>query len=288
MESQSWKDVSRELDRWAARGLKARFWVRDDDACEASAPLARLHEFAARYDITIGLAIIPARIHPSLLKFMSEEGQRFHPMCHGWQHVSHSPEGSKWSEFGEGRPPEAAIKDAQLALDAFRSHFAGYDAVFVPPFCQISNAVIEALPAIGYAGLSAGPGWLERKLSHLPSSAIRLPAIRMPRRPRSGIRRLDVHIDPIDWQKRTAHSAATICNAVMKSLHPRYMGVVSSDTPIGLVTHHLDHDDSVWAACNDVMDAVRYHPAVEFLNIGQFFAAAAQAKIGRHAGVSSR
>src|SRR5690348_870924 len=59
MMSRSWEDVSHELDCWATRGLKARFWVRDDDACEMSTPLARLHELAMRHDITVGLAIIP-------------------------------------------------------------------------------------------------------------------------------------------------------------------------------------------------------------------------------------
>jgi peptidoglycan/xylan/chitin deacetylase (PgdA/CDA1 family) len=274
MASRSWKDVSCELDRWAARGLKARFWVRDDDACEASAPLARLHEFAARYDITIGLAIIPAKMHPSLQKFISAEGRRFHPMCHGWQHVSHAPAGCKPSEFGEGRPVEAAIKDARLALSTFRNYFADPAPVFVPPFGQISGAMTRALPAIGFAGVSAGPGWLERKLFHLPSLAVRFPAVNLPRRP--GIRRLDVHIDPIDWQKGTAHSADTICDAIVRSLHPRWMGFLSSEAPVGLVTHHLAHDDRIWAACKDVMDVLREHRAVEFLDAGQFFGATAR------------
>jgi hypothetical protein len=273
MMSRSWEDVSHELDCWAMRGLKARFWVRDDDACEMSAPLGRLHELAKRHDIIIGLAVIPANVRPSLLKFMAHEGRRFHPMCHGWQHTNHSRTGRKPAEFGAGRPISASIRDAQSALGAFREYFAGYDAVFVPPFGQISGAMTRALPAIGFAGVSTGPGWLERKLSHLPSLAIRVPSVKVA--PRSSIPRLDVHIDPIDWQTRTAHSADTICDAIVRSLRPRRMGLFASEMPVGLVTHHLAHDDRIWGACNDALDILRNHRAAEFVHVGQFFGATA-------------
>jgi hypothetical protein len=275
MKSRIWKDVSRELDCWAAQGLKARFWIRDDDACKTSGPLVRLHEFAARYDIAVGLAIIPGKVHASLLEFMSDEGCRFHPMCHGWQHINHAPAGRKPAEFGEGRPVAAAIKDAQLAFSAFRKHFARCDAVFVPPFGQISSGMTKALPAIGFTAVSAGPGWLERKLYYLLPLAVRIPTIRFPRQPE--IPRLDVQIDPIDWQKGTAHSADTICNAILRSLRPRRMGFLASDLPVGFVTHHLAHDDRIWAACNDAMDVLRDHPAAEFLHVGQFFGMAGRA-----------
>jgi hypothetical protein len=269
MMSRSWEHVSHELDCWAMRGLKARFWVRDDDACEMSTPLARLHELATRHDITIGLAVIPAKVHPSLLKFMADEGRRFHPMCHGWQHINHAPAGRKPAEFGGGRLISASMKDARSAFGTFRRYFAGYDAVFVPPFGQISGAMIRALAAIGFAGVSAGPGWLERKLSYLPSMAIRIPSVKVASR--SGIPRLDVHIDPIDWQRRTAHSEDTICNAIVRSLRPRRMGLLASDLPIGFVTHHLAHDDRIWGACNDALDVLRGHRAAEFLHVGHFF-----------------
>lgn len=276
--SRTWEDARYELDCWAKRGLKARFWVRDDDACEMSAPLALLHDLAARYDITIGLAVIPSKIHPSLLQYMKDEGQRFHPMCHGWQHINYAPTGRKWSEFGVGRPISEAVHDAQLAFNTFRKYFSDADVVFVPPFGQISRAMIRALPGIGFAGLSSGPGWLERKLSHLPAWEVRVPGVKTARW--SNIPRLDVQVDPIDWQRRTAHSADTICDAIVRCLRPRRIGFLASDVPIGLVTHHLAHDGKVWEACKDVLDLLRHHVAVEFLHVGQFFGAIARAPNG--------
>jgi hypothetical protein len=55
------------------------------------------------------------------------------------------------------------------------------------------------------------------------------------------------------------------------------MGFLAPDAPVGLVTHHLAHDGSIWAACNDIMDLLRDHSAVEFLLVGQFFGTTARA-----------
>lgn len=274
--SRTWDDARHELDCWSKRGLKARFWVRDDDACEMSAPLARLHDLANRHDIVIGLAVIPGRTQSSLLQFMNDEGRRFHPMCHGWQHINYAPVGHKPSEFGAGRPVAALIHDAQLAFNTFSRHFTDADAVFVPPFGQISRAMIRALPGIGFRGVSAGPGWLERKLSRLPDWNIRIPGAKVPRWTR--LPRLDVQIDPIDWRKRTAHSADRICDAIVRCLRPRRMGFLASDVPIGVVTHHMAHDDKIWQVCDGVLGFLRHHDAVEFLHVGQFFAAGAHAR----------
>jgi hypothetical protein len=274
MMSGTWHDARRELDCWTARGLKAKFWVRDDDACEMSSSLARLHDLATRYDITIGLATIPGKLRPCLMQFMKDEGRRFHPMCHGWQHVNYAPAGRKPSEFGVERPISTLIEDAQSALCTFRRHFPGTDAVFVPPFGQISRALTRSLPRIGFAGISAGPGWLERKLWHLPSWNVHIPGTsRANMRRWFGIPRLDVQIDPIDWHGRTAHSADKMCNAIVRCLRLRRLGFLASDMPVGFLTHHLDHDDKIWRMCSDVLDLLRNHDAVEFLHVGEFFGA---------------
>jgi hypothetical protein len=268
--SRTWDDLQYELDCWIRRGLKARFWVRDDDACEMSSSLARLHDLASRFDITVGLAMIPSKIRPGLLEFLTHEGHRFHPMCHGWQHINYAPAGHKPSEFGNDRPISAVVEDAKSALSTFRNFFADSDVVFVPPFGQISRAMIKALPGIGFVGMSGGPGWLERKLLHLSFFGIRIPRVNV--EIRSRIPRLDVQIDPIDWQKRTAHSADTICEIIVRCLRLRRLGFLPSGMPVGLVTHHLDHDDKVWDVCNDVLDFLTHHHAVEFVHARQFFA----------------
>jgi hypothetical protein len=98
---------------------------------------------------------------------------------------------------------------------------------------------------------------------------IRLPTTGSSRR--RGVPRLDVQIDPIDWRERTACDPALISQALVRCLRARRNGLVASSLPIGLVTHHLDHDESVWRTCDAILRLLREHEAVEFLHVAQFF-----------------
>jgi len=271
MTYQGWRDARYELDRWAERGLTARFWVRDDDACEMSSNLARLHELAESYDLTIGLAVIPAKVEPSLLEFFNKENRRFHPMCHGWRHVNHAPPHKQPAEFGGNRPVATMYQEAELAFGKFSQHFTERCVIFVPPFGQISKEMIEALPGIGFAGLSGGPSWLEFKLLRLTDWRIRIPGVKVPK---SSIPRLDVQIDPINWRQGAAHTVETICRTLTRCLRARRMGFLATDVPIGLVTHHQVHNESIWRVCGDILDVLRTHKAVNFLRVDQFFTSA--------------
>jgi hypothetical protein len=269
MMSQPWDDAQRELDCWACQGLQATFWVRDDDAVRTSDPLARLHDLAEKHDITIGLAVIPAGLHPSLPEYIRRDGRRFHPMCHGWRHVNHARTGRRPGEFGRDRPTSSLVDDARLAQRAFSRYFSDTEAVFVPPFGRISRTLVTVLPEIGFSGISGAAGWLERKLSRLADWNIHVP--RVASLCRSHVPRLDVQIDPIDWRGRTAHDPAVISQALVRCLRARRSGLLDSKLPIGLVTHHLDHDESVWLACDALLQLLRRHEATNFLHVDQFF-----------------
>ncbi len=269
MMSQPWEDTQRELDCWAHQDLEATFWIRDDDAVGKSDRLTRLHELAEKYEITIGLAVIPAQLHGDLPEYLQHDGHRFHPMCHGWRHINHARAGRRPSEFGRERPISELVSDAQLARRAFGNHFRTVDAVFVPPFGRISRALLTALPEIGFTGVSNAAGWLERKLLYLSDWHVRIPAIGSSRR--CNVQTLDVQIDPIDWPDRTAHDPLVISRALVRCLRARRHGLLPSSLPIGIVTHHLDHDESVWQVCDALLQLLRRHEAVKFLHVGKFF-----------------
>jgi hypothetical protein len=269
MISTLWDNTRRELDFWTAQGLKAIFWVRDDDAFETSVQLARLHDLAVRHDISIGLAVIPANLHPGLPLYLSKDERRFHPMCHGWQHINYAGSGCRPAEFGRERPLAALVNDACSAYRAFSDYFGEVDAVFVPPFGRITKTLVRTLPEIGFIGVSGAAGWLERKLSHLSDLNIRIPTIGSSCW--SSIPRLDVQIDPIDWQGGTAHDPATISQSLVRCLRARRNGLLASNLPIGLVTHHLAHDENVWRTCDTILRILRSHEAVEFLRVDHFF-----------------
>ena len=161
------------------------------------------------------------------------------------------------------------VADARLAHCAFSSHFGAADVVFVPPFGRMSQALVSALPQIGFSGISGAAGWLERRLSQLSDWDIRVPRIGPVYR--SEVSRLDVQIDPINWQDRTAHDPAKINQILVRCLRARRHGLLASSLPIGIVTHHLDHDESIWRACDALLQLLRCHQAVKFLNVRDFF-----------------
>jgi hypothetical protein len=115
MLSSCWKDVWQELDRWGDLGLRARFWIRDDDACEITEQLARLHSLASRFSTRIGL-------DSDLSYFLKEHLDSFYPMCHGWKHVNYGYRGIP-GEFGRERPTALLIADAESAFRVFCEHF---------------------------------------------------------------------------------------------------------------------------------------------------------------------
>ncbi len=269
MTADPWNGVWRELDLWADLGLRARFWLRDDDAVEMTASLMRLHELGSRHNINIGLAVIPGKIRPNLLKALSESRKVFYPMCHGWTHANYGPPGEP-EEFGSRRPFSALWSDAKLAYQTFSRYFGENSVIFVPPYNRIAPALVRALPQIGFAAVSVWPGFLERAMSHLDSHLPWIPAMAVP--PNLAIPRLDVHIDVIDWKRRTARDMPSVAADVVRQLRLRRRGFLPSDYPIGFLTHHLVHDEAVWRLCHDLLRLVGTHSTVDLLGADSLLA----------------
>ena len=122
MTADPWQEVRRELDRWAHQGLRARFWLRDDDACEMSAQLMRLRALADRFDLNIGLAVIPGKVRPAFVRDVLGLRDKFEPMCHGWNHIDYGRPGMP-EEFGDGRPFSTVCRDAEQAYKVFSDCF---------------------------------------------------------------------------------------------------------------------------------------------------------------------
>ena len=278
MVAEPWSDVSRELGRWADLGLRPRFWLRDDDACEMTPALARLRDVAQQYDINIGLAVIPGKIQRSLLDALAASTKMFYPMCHGWMHTDYGLPG-KPEEFGARRPFSALQSDATSAYRTFSDHFGGSNVIFVPPFNRIAAQLVRALPEIGFAAVSVWPGFYERTILRLDSRLPWMPAVRMPQR--VVVPRLDVHVDVIDWKRGTARDTIEVAAQVVGQLRLRRRGFLPSDYPIGILTHHLVHDEPIWALCDDLLKFLRAHDAIDFLAAGSLLEPAYEPVAGR-------
>jgi peptidoglycan/xylan/chitin deacetylase (PgdA/CDA1 family) len=273
----AWQDVLEELERWHDCGLRARFWLRDDDAWEVTPQLARLDDWAKRYGATIGLAVVPAKMAPSLLGFLAER-TTFYAMCHGWKHIDYGPPGAP-QEFGNARPFSALHRDAKDAYRAFSASFPEPTPIFVPPFGHITPELMKALSSIGFAGVSVGPSAIERRILRMSSRFSWLPGMRIPRN--SNIPRFDVHVDPIDWEKGTARPREPIAADLVENLRFRRKGFLEASHPVGILTHHLVHDDEVWRICDELLELLKRHRATEILNVAEFIDAGTRHFISR-------
>ena len=268
MKIEAWKKVLKELDLWSDRGLRARFWLRDDDACDMSPQLARLFDLASQYKLNIGLAVIPGKLNPGFVDMLADMKERFHPMCHGWIHADYGRFGEP-GEFGRDRPLSSLRSDAEQAYKAFSQSFGTGKAIFVPPFGRITSGLVKALPQIGFAGISTGPSYIELKILRMNSAMPWMPVIPIPKG--SEIRRFDVHIDVLEWQRKTARDSEAIATNIVENLRVRRRGFITPRHPIGLLTHHLVHDEHVWQLCNEILCSLSAHEAVEFMNADCLF-----------------
>jgi hypothetical protein len=242
--------------------------MRDDDACEVTPQLDRLAAIARRRDLKIGLAVIPSKLTDALVSYLDADGTCFLPMCHGWSHTNYGS-AEKPGEFGPDRPLAATRADCERALERFVTRFRQHPAIFVPPFGCITKDMEAILGDVGFAGLSNGPSLNLARLARLHVKFEALPPNPIwPLRARA----LDVHVDPINWRRKTAHAPEHIAAQLLGELRLRRKGYIPSSNPIGLLTHHLVHDEAIWSVCDELLDVLQSEPAAAFADLSELFA----------------
>jgi hypothetical protein len=255
-----WHEVHRELALWEASGRKVRVWLRDDDAIRATPALRRLEALAVRHSIQIGLAVIPGLAEPEIVDYLHERRSVFHPMCHGWMHEMH--EGIEVGEFGSSRAVHALRVDAVRALKRFQSLFGDHHPVFVPPFGRLNPTFLPELLRIGFAAVSNKPMLWQSRLSRLHAAFSWLPQGAPWLSPAPGL--LDVHVDPVDWARSTALSEGRVAAQIVGELRLRRKGYIRTDAPIGILTHHLVHDEAIWTSLEQLLGVLCQNSAVAF------------------------
>jgi hypothetical protein len=256
----AWDALAAELDAWGAAGRRATLWWRDDDAGPLEPALERLLAFVRDVDIPLGLAVVPAWLTPEAAARLREHGPRVAILQHGVAHENHEttpPPGLrkvKPVELGPARPAPVVL-DALVKARARLRSAAGpaWLAVLVPPWNRIAPAVWDALPALGYRGLSTfGP--------------------RDPQKARPGLGQVNCHVDPVVWRegKRFVGAAATL-DRLRAHLAARREGAADHAEPTGLLTHHRDMGPDLWAFLQMLVPRLRAHPAVAFPPLAALF-----------------
>jgi hypothetical protein len=237
-----WQPLTSELGRWQEAGRVADFWLRDDDAVEPSAALDRLLALTGSGAVPLTLAVIPARAGGSLAERVAPEAG-VTVAVHGWSHENHAPAGEKKQELGLHRPAEAVLAelgDAKIIVDSLFGTLAL--PMLVPPWNRIDRALLPSLSGLGFTALSVfGP-------AHA-----------------GPIKCLNTHVDLMGWQGgRKGKDHRALVAEMVAQLKQRLD--TGSDEAIGLLSHHLVHDETAWSFLQGLFEATAEPPACRWLS----------------------
>lgn len=245
MNAADWAPLISVLDDWSAKGRVARFWLRDDDAVEPTPALSRLLDLCGPHGVPAVLAVIPAHAGEPLAESLAGR-KDVDVVLHGWSHQNHAPPDEKKQELGPHRPADVVLGELRDGVARLDKLFGdGFTPVLVPPWNRIDKALLPRLPAIGVSGLSVfGP----EKASTLPV--------------------VNTHADIMDWHgTRGCRPAADIVADVIKRLDQ----IQAGGGTMGLLTHHLVHDDAAWEFLAEMFSATAGHPACRWCGLKALF-----------------
>jgi peptidoglycan/xylan/chitin deacetylase (PgdA/CDA1 family) len=222
MADKLWQPLRDELAHWLAAGRVADLWLRDDDAIAPTTALDRLLALTAVHAVPATLAVIPARAEQALAGRLSS-APNVAVAVHGWAHENHAPESEKKEELGQHRPPSVVL--AELAEGkAVVARLFGERALplLVPPWNRIARDLLPSLPGLGFAALSV-----------------------YGRARPEPLRIVNTHVDLIDWHAgRKCRDHGALVQQLAAEL--RWRLETGSSEPVGVLTHHLVHDEAVW------------------------------------------
>lgn len=219
-DTEIWKPLKSELERWERYEKQARFWLRDDDAVVPTGALDRLLALANAYSVPITLAVIPKESGPTLARHL-QNAPGISVAIHGWSHKNHAPLGEKKQELGLHRGADVVLEELRRGTAHLATLYGErFTRVLVPPWNRIDTQLLPHIAGIGIAGLS----------TFGPEHETPLPAI-------------NTHVDLIDWKetRRGRNSAELVADIVYRLRH-----VFENGGSVGILSHHLVHDEAAW------------------------------------------
>lgn len=227
----SWQPLIDELERWRAAGRQAPFWLRDDDAVEPTEQLHRLLALTERFSVPLTLAVIPQPTGQPLADYLADR-QHVTVTVHGWAHRNHAPATEKKQELGNHRQKEIVLRELQDGLDKLKSlHPTRALAMLVPPWNRIAPSLLDGLPELGFEAVSIfGP--------------VRPTALAM----------LNSNVDIMDWHGSRGCRATT---DLAREIVAQLKGAFDGGEPVGLLTHHLVHDEAAWTFLQQLFEISR-------------------------------
>jgi hypothetical protein len=211
-----------ELARWRAAGRHVQLWWRDDDARAPTPALERLLALSAARQAPLTLAVIPDS-QPAALATCLAAHPQVTVVQHGVDHQNRR-EGRaagefahEWNRLRVTTQLRAGWSRLELLPGAFRA--------YVPPWNDVHPELATALEDCGYAAWSAWGGC---------GAA-------------AGPPRVDAHLDLLRWKKGVRFRGERRLYDALRDALAERRRAGRWDLPVGLLTHHLDHDEAAWA-----------------------------------------
>jgi hypothetical protein len=243
-----WRSVQRELTQWALTGRRLDLWWRDDDTRAPSARLDQLLASAQTVETPLTLAVIPDGDRSDLAARIA-----FEPLVtviqHGVDHVNFNRFGPA-GEFPLGCPRntlQTRLARARAQLEAMPQ----FMPVFCPPWNAVHPQLALCLAAEGYRGLSA---------QGEPVSV------------EHGLARIDVHLDLLRWKGGARFRGAEAFLKAFVQLARARRRSEQWDQPIGLLTHHLVHDEAAWRFLGEFLGFTASHHVIRWRRVEDLLA----------------
>lgn len=294
----AWARLDQALTRLHAAGHQLPFWWRDDDAVRATPQLDQLLDLAQRYHLPLALAVVPGLVvsqstETSLVQRLDRLSAADYPegrpevviLQHGWKHQNHAVGGAKKCEYPASRDPQVCLAELSIGQTRLRTLFGSrFLPVLVPPWNRFASDLIPSLATHGFTGISGGPsGFPHSNGASNDGGALLLQA--------------HTTIDPVDWaRRRNPASNSTglrpvtsilddIITPLEAALAPQTPAPPFPQTalpkiqipqapllqPLGILTHHLIHDDALWSFLDQLFLQLTRHPAVRFVSARSLF-----------------
>jgi len=269
-----WSILTEELDRWSAAGRNATFWWRDDDAADVTPPLERLLGLAVAKSVPLAIAVIPETAAQALADRLRALPPGITVLQHGYSHRDHSgpsrvdgPKRKKTELTGD-RPIEDVCRELREGRAKLRDAFGDrFRDVLVPPWNRIDSKVLEQLPALGFEGLSTfGPLADQDSPSACAERLVQANST----------------IDIIRWRPERAFLGEdALLDQILSDLHRERAHSEVSAAPLGLMTHHLVHDEACWRFVSNLLEVTLAHRAARWLTADEVFAGTQDTRVPR-------
>lgn len=233
--------ILEELSRWEQAGKIAAFWLRDDDAVMPTAALDRLLDLTQDYGVPVTLAVIPERTGDALVQRL-DRAPLASVAVHGWSHVNHAGADGKKQELGGHRPAAEVLGELAAGFSRLEAlHAARFVPVLVPPWNRIDAALLPGLECLGYRAVSV---FGLEKPSPIPL--------------------INTHIDVMDWHgTRGGRDGVVLAREIVQRLAQMF----DHGGAMGLLTHHLVHDEAVWVFLEALFAVTARHGACRWVRL---------------------